>query len=59
MTEHICGSSVAGIALAERFTAAKRKIFDRIYEKLDDAEAGGASGDFAAGRWQTDRSLSG
>lgn len=32
---------------------------DRIYEKLDDAEAGGASGDFAAGRWQTDRSLSG
>lgn len=35
MTEHICGSSVAGNALAERFTAAKRKIFDRIYEKLN------------------------
>ena len=59
MTECMCAGSAAGNALAERFTAAKRKIFDRIYEKLDDAEAGGASGDFAAGRWQTDRSLSG
>lgn len=35
MTECMCAGSVAGNALAERFTAAKRKIFDRIYEKLN------------------------